>query len=280
MPSSDVRALVSVACLNKDLQPEESESASFGVVLTPAEGLTLTVDYWQIDQEGVVGILGGTNHVLLDNALRQQGSSNPAVQREVNADGSLGVVEIVFDRYINLTPRSIDGIDVSVQYGFENSLGDFDLKLSGAKLTTFDQEVGPLTQVLVDAGVPATNVGNLIEQEFRPEWRASFLATWRRDKWGVGFSANYVGEVFDIQTRADSDTANPGAALPVDSYFKANAHVDYRFEGGFFEDARVRLGVRNLFDEEPPLADEAFGYEGSLHSWMGRYFYLDINTHF
>ena len=91
---------------------------------------------------------------------------------------------------------------------------------------------------------------------------------------------SYVGKVFDVQTAADSDTADPGAFLPVDDYFKLNVHADYRFEGGFAQDTRLRIGIRNLFDKQPPLADEAFGYEGSLHSWMGRYFYVDISTHF
>ena len=265
---------------NQALQPEESENTSFGIVVTPVDGLTITLDYWEIEQEGVVGIFGGQNHIRLDSELRQQGSSNPAVQREVTTDGSVGVVDLVFDRYVNLTPRSIDGIDFSIQYSFDNSLGDFNLKLSGAKLTTFDQNVGPLAQVLVDAGIPASNVGSLIEDEFRPEWRSSLLATWRRDQWGAGLSANYVGEVFDPQTTADGDTADPGAPLPVDSYVTVNVHGDYRFEGGFAEETRLRIGIRNLFDEEPPLADELLGYEGSLHSWMGTYVYADLNIHF
>lgn len=265
---------------NGQLQPEESENTSIGVVLTPVDALTLTFDYWNIEQDGVVGILGGANHVLLDDVLRQQGSFNPFVQREVTTDGSLGMVEIVFDRYLNFQPRSIEGYDFSILYSFDTSIGDFDLKLNGARLTKFLQEAGPLQQILVDAGVAASNVGDLVEQEFRPKWRGTLLATWQKGQWGAGLSANYVGKVFDIQTRADSDTANPGAPLPVDDYYKVNLHGEYLFEGGFAEDTRLRIGIRNLFDEEPPLADEQFGYEGSLHSWMGRYIYADVNIHF
>jgi outer membrane receptor protein involved in Fe transport len=154
------------------------------------------------------------------------------------------------------------------------------LTISAARLQEFEQQAGELTQILVDAGVPAQNVGDLVQQEFRPEWRSSFLATWSRNQWGAGLSANYVGEVFDIQTTADSDTPDPGAPLPVDSYLKVNMHGDYVFETGESTETRVRPGIRNLFDEEPPLADEAFGYEGSLHSWMGRYLYADVNIRF
>ena len=265
---------------NKDLRPEESENLSYGVVWTPTDGLSLTLDFWEIDQEGVIGIFGGQNHVFLDAELRSQGSFNPFVTRELTTDGTLGDVLVVSDRYLNFQPRSIAGWDFSVNYSMDNSLGGFDFKLQGAKLTKFDQEAGAFQQILVDAGAPVSNVGNLIEQEFRPEWRATFLATWQRDRWGAGLSANYVGEVFDIQTTADGDTSNPGAPLPVDSYTRVNLHADYTFAGGIAEETRLRVGIRNLFDEDPPLADEAYGYEGSLHSWMGRYAYISANILF
>ncbi len=265
---------------NKDLKPEETENRSIGMVITPADGLTFTLDYWAIDQEGIVGIFGGQNHVTLDGVLRDEGSSNPFVQREATTDGSLGVVEVVFDRYLNFQPRSVEGYDFSLLYNFDTSIGNFNLKLSGAKLTKFEQEAGPLQQILVDAGVPAAGVGDLIQQEFRPEWRGTFLATWYKNQWGAGLSANYVGEVFDTQTLSDSDTEFPGTPLPVDAYTRVNAHLDYRIDGNTLKETRLRLGVRNIFDEDPPLADEAYGYEGSLHSWMGRYLYASVTMQF
>ena len=98
VPSSQVQE---IRIGNAELEPEENESFTAGIVFTPTEGLTLTLDYWKIDQDGIVGILGGANHILFDNVLRQQGSFNPAVVREQTTDGSLGEVLTVFDRYLN-----------------------------------------------------------------------------------------------------------------------------------------------------------------------------------
>ena len=266
---------------NRQLEPEESENTSFGFVLTPTDGLVFTLDFWQIKQDGVVGIFGGQNHVLLDDVLRDMGSSNPAVQREVlPPGGGLGMVEIVFDRYLNFQPRTIEGYDFSINYGVDTGIGAFDIKLNAARLLTFDQQAGPLQQILVEAGVPAQNVGDLVQSEFRPKWRATLLTTWTNGNWGAGLSAGYVGEVFDTQTRADGDTASPGAPLPVDAYTRVNIYGDYIFETGATTETSVRIGIRNLFDEDPPLADEAFGYEGSLHSWMGQYVYANVNVRF
>ena len=59
-----------------------------------------------------------------------------------------------------------------------------------------------------------------------------------------------------------------------------SAHVDYRIQGGFADDSRLRVGVRNIADEDAPIADEQLGYFGSLHSNRGRYVYLDISKKF
>ena len=266
---------------NRELQPEESENISIGMVVIPTDSLVFTLDFWRIEQEGVVGIFGGQNHMLLDGVLREEGGSNPFVQREQLPGGVLGPAEIVFDRYLNFQPRTIEGYDFSIDYSFDtSSAGSFDIKLSAARLLTFDQQAGPLQQILIDAGEPAQNVGDLVQQEFRPKWRATLLANWFMGKWGAGLSAGYVGEVYDIQTTADGDTAAPGTPLPVDDYLRVNVHGDYRFETSGNLETRLRIGIRNLFDEEPPLADEAFGYEGALHSWMGQYVYADVNIRF
>ena len=64
--------------------------------------------------------------------------------------------------------------------------------------------------------------------------------------------------------------------LPVDSWTTVNLTADYRFSAGLFDDATIRVGVNNAFDEDPPLADENFGYLASLHSPFGRYAYINL----
>ena len=70
------------------LEPEESENITAGLVfeatfIPPEFGeLTFTADWWRVKQENIVGIFGDDNQILLDYALRLQGSSNPAVVRD------------------------------------------------------------------------------------------------------------------------------------------------------------------------------------------------------
>ncbi|HEX7694679.1 MAG TPA: TonB-dependent receptor, partial [Sphingomonas sp.] len=78
---------------NPELQPERSTDKSVGIVLQPRfiprrlGRVTITADYWEIKQKGIVGQFGGSNALVLDYLLRQQGSSNPNVVRAApNAD--------------------------------------------------------------------------------------------------------------------------------------------------------------------------------------------------
>ena len=256
---------------NENLRPEESENLTFGFVLTPGDNLTLTADYWAIEQDGVVGLLNADNAVLLDAVLRGQGSSLGRLER----DAETGEPTVFNDLFQNQELRDMSGLDLSAFYTLDTDLGAFDFSWHGAYLIKFDQKPGPEQQIIIDAGLAAQGAGSLIEQNGRPRWRSTASARWRRDRWGAGLFVNYVGEVNDTSTRADNDTASPGKALPIDAFLTLNASLDYRFAGGFMDGSRLRLGINNVFDEDPPLADEQLGFFGSLHSNRGRYVFLD-----
>jgi len=268
------------------LKPEDDVNTSFGIIFEPTENLTFNLDVWKIEQEDLVGVLAGASHLLYDSLLRSQGSSNPAVIRDAE---SLEVIQIN-NVYENLDSREISGIDFGLVYDFDTKLGNFEFTVNAAHLTKFDQVADPISAQLVaaqasaDPSVPAdrtvANVGDLIQQNGRPEWRARTSLNWKKNQWGAGISAKYVSDVFDSSTTA---TVNDEVLkLPVDSFTTINLYASYKFaKGTALEGMRVRLGARNISDKQPPLADElAHGYFGSLHSNRGRYLYMNISKTF
>ena len=65
----------------------------------------------------------------------------------------------------------------------------------------------------------------------------------------------------------------------VDEQLTFNLYGQYEFgDMGLASGAQVRLGVRDLFDEGPPLAQG--GYLGSLHRPYGRYWYASVSKTF
>lgn len=281
-----------------DLENEDTTQYNIGVVLEPAfiPGLTLTADYWRVEQRGIVGIFGDNNQIALDLLLRSQGSSNPNVVRGAVDDdlsalfaqsslAAAGEIVEVRDPYTNLDNREVEGLDFGLLYQLDtDALGSFNFAFNAAKLSTFEQTPGALGQQLLNAiatgqlpdSVEVTGVGDLVEQNGRPEWRFTSSVRWRNENWGAGLFGRYVG-AFDDTSVTNNTT---GEAFRVDDWFTVNANVSYEFEEGSLEGTRIQIGINNLFDEDPPLSDESFGFFGDVHSGVGRFFFIDVQKTF
>ena len=284
-----------------DLEPEKSENWTIGATLQPTlpsgwGRLTLTADYWQIKQRDVIGLFGDTNALILDYLLRLQGGSNPNVQRadptpqEIENFEGTGIAPVgriiqVIDNYTNLTPRTVEGLDLGLYYDIDDTgIGDFSVKLNTARLFKFFQEPGDLQQMLLDAQAdgtidPTINVvgaESLIRENGRPKWRGTAIVTWRLGQFGAGYYGSYVGSVIDTgASLAD------GTRYEVSNHITHNLYVQYTVDSpGAIDGTRLRLGVRNLANNLPPLADASYGYIGDLYSNRGRVFYASLRKRF
>ena len=265
---------------NIDLQPEESENFNAGIVFTPTSNFTFTADFWSIEAVGTVGVLSDENESRLDAVLRSQGSSNPSVTRAApDADNPLGEIILIQRGFENLGQRELEGIDFAVFYNLDTDIGNFGFELNAAKLNKFDQSPSGIAQQIVDFGADPTvlgsAVGSALEVEFFPEWRSSGRITWDSadDNWGASLFGSYVGTVIEPSV-TDAD----GNFFEVEEDIRFNASVVRRNLVG--EGSTLRVGVNNIFDEDPPLADESFGFEGELHSPTGRYVFVSFTKQF
>ena len=285
------------------LEPEESENTSAGFVLEstflpPEWGeITFTADWWNIKQEGVIGTFGDANQILLDYVRRTApgcnvsplpaSCTNPAVVRAAptpedtaafTAAGiqPVGAIQFVQDNYLNSLPREAEGVDLGVYYKLDGTpLGDFSFRINGAYLAKFFQQVseqGAEINAAVAAGrIPAAlsagGEADLVRNFGRPEWRYSGQLTWENGPYGAGWFTSYVGSVLD-------------GAFEIGEYQTHNLYLQYELGHDSDSPTRLRLGVRNLFDETPPLANTTFGYLGDLHNPAGRFIYVNARKSF
>ncbi|MDP3400384.1 MAG: TonB-dependent receptor [Brevundimonas sp.] len=280
---------------NPDLEPEESVNTSYGLVLQPAfiperfGDFTFTVDRWTIEQEQIVGLLGVQTALALDYLLRVDGGSNPLVTRAApDADDVLlfdgtglavaGEAISVNDQFINLQPQTVSGIDFGINWSLRRTAwGSFFATVNASKLTEFTRDPGPIVNQLFDAreagtinaGTTLPDPSDLIRQNGRPEWRVSTTFTWRKGPWRAGVSTQYIGDFEQPGLLGVS-----GEPFLVEDRLVTNLYADYEFP----DETRVRLGVRDLTDEGPSLADG--GYRGSVHSPWGRYWYVNVRASF
>jgi outer membrane receptor protein involved in Fe transport len=288
------------------LEPEDSESINLGVVLEPSfiPGLTLTADYWRVKQTGLVGTFGDDNAIALDLLLRLTGSSNPAVVRAAPTAEQIalyagtglaaaGDIIQVLDPYINLDSRVSKGWDFGLAYNVPDfGIGKFRLRFNAARLNGFVQSAGAEGQTLLDAvaagrlppEVRIEGLGQLLELDGRPKWRFSGSVNWDSGPVDVSLFAQYVGEVWNTSVSRDvpivSDDPNANF-YRVGDFLTVNAAISYTIENDTpLDGTRLRFGINNLFDKDPPLADETYGYLSALHTPRGRVFRVELRKNF
>ncbi len=285
---------------NRDVEAEDSTNYSFGIVFSPevADGLTITLDYWNIEQDGVIDRFGDSNHIALDFVRLLQGSGNFDVVRAPVSDDDIalfagsglepvGEIIAVRDTYLNLFPRRAEGIDLGFYYDLRDTpLGDFGFGFNAARLTKLFQELttlGAEINTAIEQGVVREGTvssvggeGDLVKRDGNPEWRLATTLTWSLGPWQAGLQANYVSEAIDNSV---SQTAE-GEDFVIEDWVTANIYGEYTFSGGLLDLTSVRLGAINVFDEDPPLADNTFGYDTKLHSPRGRFIYASLTKRF
>jgi iron complex outermembrane recepter protein len=280
---------------NPELQPEESTNTSFGVVFQPTfipdkyGAFTFTVDRWRIKQEKIVGLLGADAALVLDYLNRVEGGANPLVTRadptpeDIEAFEGTGIapagdVVSISDQFINLQPQSAGGLDFGMDWSLRRTrFGNFSVGLNASRLLEFTRDPGPIVNALyaareagtIDPLTPLPDSSQLIGQNGRPEWRATATITWSNGPWRVGYSGQYMSSFEQPDLLGES-----GKPWVVEDQLTHNLYGQYRF----FEGTAVRVGVRDLTDEGPSLADN--GYRGSVQSPWGRYWYVNISKSF
>jgi iron complex outermembrane recepter protein len=285
---------------NPNLKPEESESLSYGLVFEPQflpagfGSLTFTLDRWEIEQSGIVGVMDDQTAINLDYLLRLQGGSNPNVVRRAPTPADVlayegtgltpaGEVLYVDAAFTNLLPLLVSGLDMGAVYQTDlGRFGSLDLNINATKLMDFYQDADEVRLTLLKArqdgvinpGVPVTGATDLIGANGNPEWKWTVSATWEMEQWQVGFMTQYIDSV--IQDAVLDANLNPWV---VDSLQTYNLYGQYTFDGLIGDGTTtLKVGARNLTDEDPPLAQG--GYLGNIHQPVGRYVYAGVRHSF
>jgi outer membrane receptor protein involved in Fe transport len=277
---------------NLGLEPEESETMTAGLVwrVPFVEGLTLSVDYWDIEITNRIGTIGTGDIIDADQLVLDTLPANPAnyspgqvvtgdprvergpITQEIidlatsQGFAPAGPITRVINPFVNEAGRNISGWDFGLEYRLpEMAIGTFRVTAEGSYLETLDdiEEVGD---------DPVSD----IKDEINPRFRGKASISWRKDSWFAGATFSYLSETIDNDVDGED-----GREWVIDDYFRTSVRLGYRFDEGALDGLTATLGIRNLFDVDPSFnPDESFGYEPSLHSNRERYFYLDLKYSF
>jgi iron complex outermembrane recepter protein len=249
---------------NPDLDPEVSDTYSYGIVLTPAflPSFTMTLDYFDIKVEKLIDQIG--QDFIIDQCIA---SADPAFCSRINriqapgtvADGSLwlGDQGFVEDPILNTGSLQTKGVDVEANYRLEiGAGGTIALSLVGTYTDEFITEPLPGYSTYDCVGLFGTVCGTPI-----PDWRQKLRGNWM-SPWGVDVALTwrYIAAVDLDASSSDDDLA--GAVRFTDRKLGSRSYFDltasYAFTDiGPLSNMTTRLGINNLTDKDPPLIGQS-----------------------
>jgi len=227
---------------NPLLTEEDAETLTVGIVIEPEmiEGLTISVDYFDIEIEDAISSFGGgANNVLTtcyDAANAQGGAGSPfcnAVTRR--ADGTIDFVSVTQQNVASIT---LNGVDVLASYDTELFGGNMRINYVGTFTNESDFTPFEGGDVITCAGEFGNDCGEPL-----PEYKHRVTANWSRDNITAQLLWRYIGETSDD----DEGSVYFVETLDGENYF--DAAVSYAFNDNF----AVNVGVDNLLDTDPPI---------------------------
>jgi iron complex outermembrane receptor protein len=244
---------------NPDLTPEKSRGWTLGTVIEPFNGMTVSLDYWNIHMTDMLANL--PEQVYFLDPLKYQ----PYFVR--NADGTINYIK---NTTMNLGGQKAAGIDFSASYNFPKSeYGMFKAQLDGTWLNQFDNQLEKNSAWVSNVGrfglASNGTTSSLPIITFRTKMSARI--NWTRADWGAQWTQNYNSGYTDQNLVAQQYWRD------IKPYISHNVTLTYR---GF---AHVEIvgGITNLLDEAPPQTNHSgytYGYLSSAASPIGRSFNL------
>ncbi|GAB2907852.1 TonB-dependent receptor [Rheinheimera gaetbuli] len=218
-----------------DLAPEESEQKSLGFVVVPTDNFNFSLDWWEIERTDT--IRSAPRDVLIENY-------NLFTSNWIrNASGDIVAID---RRYINSGGTLTQGIELDVNLTGELAGGAWKVNLNGSYIDTFKSKG-------IDSLPYSENrVGEYVRYYNLPiKWKHTLNFSYVLGDWSHSLTQLYRdGYKDELPVSVRNGTYVPAQWDPnVDAYITYNYSVTY----GGIDNMKLTLGIKNLFDEDPPF---------------------------
>ncbi len=267
------------------LRAETSQSRVAGVLFTPAAapGLFVSVDAWSItmkDRLRVPTVQEMVNHAEFFPGKIERAAPLPW-EFLLGWDGPVTNVDL---RPVHVTRLRADGVDANFRYRLRPMrVGTFTLGGQVELVRRYEEQFLPATPAVdkVDVVADASSGGLMESAVVSPRARASLA--WQEKGWFASVGMSYT-------PRYRTETTTPTPALPsatgLDSEFIGSStrwdlQIGYTVErargGGWrrwLTDTTWTVGVRNVFDREPPYRSDGTSFYSRFDDPRMRFGYL------
>lgn len=252
------------------LKPEKSKQFSTGVVFEPSRDFSAALDYWSITKDDQISVIGGD---AIMGSLALYNKYKNRVKR--NAQGFILIIETPVE---NLGKLKTSGIDIDLRGGV--SLGNgmrLGANFVGTYVMSWKQQTergGAYTSYVGTAGDGAA-------VQPVPRWQHTAALDFASGPWTLTLENTFVKGWTESAAQV-ANNVGVEEAHKVKDTVRFNASVAYKG----FKNLNLRLGVRNLTDEEPPFTavssygSHAAGYAASFADPRGRFWYATASYQF
>jgi iron complex outermembrane receptor protein len=236
-----------------DLGPETSDQYSFGVVIQPTDNFSATLDFWHIEREDTIQILSLRDLV-----------NNFTLFPESFLRDSAGTLIAIDQRWLNAGGSITRGLDVALRGNFEAWGGQWSAGLDGTRLLKKQE------RVVQSAAFGESQIGVFtFAGDLGLRWKHNAFVNFRTGDWSFSLSQIFRN---GYTNQALPGVAN-GTVVPPDVEEEVDDYITYNFSAsyeGLIDGLRLTLGVKNVFDEDPPFAITYDSNFGSGSSWEPR----------
>ncbi|MBL8268785.1 TonB-dependent receptor domain-containing protein [Steroidobacter sp.] len=265
---------------NPNVGEEESDTRTFGVVLTPSilPKLAVTLDYFDITLDGAIAQLGGGLNNTLNLCYNIIQDINSEFCQAINRNPVTGEISVPFYaeiRQANTGGLATSGFDLIARYGFDFGWGLFgngsELNISTAWTRTDEFTLTPV-QAFPNVknrcvGSYGTTCGEPI-----PEFKGVTRFTWINGPLSLSLRHRYIDDVtvdrYLLPLR--SGATPPTYADLVNPKLRAYNYLDFSFSFDVGKSVEIFGGVNNLLDDDPPVVGSA---QIRANTWPATYDY-------
>ncbi|MEJ6009471.1 TonB-dependent receptor domain-containing protein [Novosphingobium aquae] len=236
---------------NLNLGPETSEQYSAGLVLRPTSRITLSADYWNIAVDNVIG------SITISQLFANIAAFPERIQR------TNGIITLLDLRTGNFGSRRTSGIDFMARGNFDALQGTISAGFDATLLLTKKEKLLP--------NLAYTNLRGVfsLSGDLGLKWKHNAFISYAKDGFTMTFSQIYRGGYQNAGL--PSLTTNNSASRPdynarVKPYHIYNMSISQLVAERF----KITLGVKNIFNTDPPFAITYDSNTGSGSSWEPR----------
>jgi len=273
---------------NPELSPEKADTTTLGLVWTPNDNVSVTLDWWDIEINDAISatlvqdIIGGCYSTALNPGLDANNPMCALIDRNPltgniggGGTGARGVI-------LPLSNQGVvqkTGIDLGVRLAHDlpGTLGGMQYALDLSKVTRDDFQATPLSIMRDCLGYYSTSCTP------SHELRSNLRAIWNVQDVSVTLAWRYFSSI-DIEPLAEADGAYfaPYRHIPSYSYFDLGVSYNTPWN------AKISLSVNNVFDKTPPVVGNEIGssYENAGNTFpqwydaLGRYMSFGVSFRF